>query len=150
MKVTTKMWTAAAVLTTGMGIWTATADRATRVAEAIWADDRLFGTVLTDTDFNSPPAQSTDVIFNFSASGLTGQKSVAEAAPGPGFNGGRWHVYAVTFTEAGKLVYDPDGNGAVNSQFTNAEDVLEAATLGHLVIQDAMKFFVCTLFPVRQ
>jgi hypothetical protein len=88
------------------------------------------------------------VIFNFMDSGLSGQRSVAEAAPGdPDYNGGRWTVMAVTFTEAGLIVFDPDGDGAVNFELTNAEAVLESAELGLLTIQETGIYFECPLLP---
>lgn len=141
-------WMGLAMLTAGIGAFTANADRATKTADAIWAEDQLFGTVVTDTSFKSPPAQSTDALFNFAGSGLSGQRGVSEAAPGnPGFNGGRWHVYAATFTDLGRSIHDPDGDGSVNFELTNAESVLEHAAMGHIVIEDTGIFFVCTLLP---
>ena len=135
-----------ATLVMGFAVGNMVAGRATKVADAIWVHDELYGTVLTDTNFKSPPAHSTDVILNFDGSGLSGQRSVAEVAPGdPGYNGGRWHVYAVSFTEAGLMVHDPDGDGVVNFELTNAEAVLDAAELGHLTISDAGVFFECPL-----
>lgn len=122
---------------------------ATPVSEAIWANDSLWGTVLTSTDFSKTGAPETtyDILYNFDSSGLSGQRSVSETWPGvPGYNGGRWHVYAVEFTEAGILVHDPDGNGAVNFELTNAEQVLQhAMTLGHLKISPTDIYFECPL-----
>ena len=46
---------------------------ATRVSDALWANDKLFDTVLTDTSFHLPPLHSTDVLYNFGMSGLMGQ-----------------------------------------------------------------------------
>jgi hypothetical protein len=117
---------------------------------AVWADDQLFDVILTDTSFKSPPPQSTDVIFSFAASGLSGQRSVAESAPGdPDYNGGRWTVFVVTFTELGKSIHDPDGDGVVDFELTNAEDVLHHAELGHLTLQEAGIYFECPLLPRR-
>ena len=131
-------------------IITVTAARATRVENALWAEDQIFDTVLTDTSFKNPPPHSTDVLFNFAESGLSGQRSVAEAAPGnPGFNGGRWHVYAVTFTEAGKMVHDADDDGVVDFELTNAEAVLEQADMGLLTISDTGIFFECPLLKSK-
>jgi hypothetical protein len=135
----------------GLGVSSLLAARATKVADAIWADGRLFSTVLTDTSFKSPPAHSTDVIFNFAESGLTGQRSVAEAAPGnPNYNGGRWHVYGVTFTELGRMIHDPDGDNAVNFELMDAETVLMHAELGHFTIADTGIFFECPLLHSKR
>jgi hypothetical protein len=139
-----------ATLVAGFAVGNLVAGRATKVADAIWVNDQLYGTVLTDTSFKSPPAHSTDVIFNFDGSGLSGQRSVAEVAPGdPGYNGGRWHVYAVSFTDAGLMEYDPDGDGVLNLELSNAEAVLDAADLGLLTISDTGIFFECPLLRSR-
>jgi len=123
---------------------------AMRVADAIWAHDELYDTVLTDTTFESPPLHSTDIIYNFSMSGLEGQRSVAEAAPGdPDYNGGRWNVYMVTFTDTGLTVHDPDGDGIVNFELTSAEAVLEHEDLGHIVLNPANFYFECPMIPNR-
>lgn len=126
----------------------ALAGKAIRVADAIWVHDTLYGTVATDTSFRSPPPHSTDIIFSFMGSGLEGQRSVAEYAPGdPEYNGGRWNVMLVTFTELGKSVHDPDGDGMVNFELTNAEQVLHHAALGHLAIVEPGVYFECPLIP---
>jgi len=121
---------------------------ATRVADAIWVHDQLYGTVATDTAFTSPPPHSTDVIFSFANSGLDGQRSVAQYAPGdPDYNGGRWNVMVVKFTELGKQMYDADGDGMVDVELTNAEDVLTQAELGLLSIMMPGVYFECPLLP---
>lgn len=127
---------------------TALADRAGRAADAIWVHDELYGTVATDTAFNSPPPHATDVIFSFMDSGLEGQRSVAEYAPGdPEYNGGRWNVMVVTFTDSGRMIHDPDNDGEVNFELTNAEAVLQHAQLGHLTISEPGVYFECPLIP---
>lgn len=127
----------------------AAAAPATRVADAIWAHDSIYDTVATDTSFMSPPMHSTDVIYSFMMSGLMGQRSVAEYAPGDReYNGGRWNVQMVVFTAAGLAAYD-DGNGFVTSELTNAEDVEEAADMGLVTISPANFYFECPLIPNR-
>lgn len=122
------------------------AAQATRVSGALWANDELFDTILTDTSFHLPPTQSTDVLYNFMMSGLRGQRSVSESGPGDrNFNGGRWSVKVVVFTEAGKAVHDPDRDGIVNFELTNAEAVLAHQALGHLDIMDTSIYFECPL-----
>jgi len=126
----------------------AVAGKATRVADAIWVHDSLYGTVATDTAFNSPPPQSTDVIFSFMGSGLDGQRSVAVYAPGdPEYNGGRWNVMLVSYTAAGKAWFDPDNDGTANFELTNAEDLVQAAEMGLLTISEAGIYFECPLLP---
>lgn len=119
---------------------------ATRVADHIWAHDAIYDTILTDTSFLSPPARSTDTLYNFGMSGLNGQRAVSESAPGDrDYNGGRWSVKMVVFTAQGMAVHDPDGDGNVNFELTNAEEVLAHADLGHLVIMDTTVYFECPL-----
>jgi len=128
----------------------ALAARATKVEAAIWAHGELYDTVGTDTAFKSPPLHATDILFSFGKSGLEGQRSVAEAAPGDrDYNGGRWNVMSVTFTAQGKAVHDPDGDGVVNFELTDAETVLYHAELGHLEIKPAGVYFECPMIPRR-
>jgi hypothetical protein len=123
---------------------------ATRVAEAIWANDNLYDTVVTPTTFLSPPEHSTDMIYSFMMSGLSGQRSVAESAPGDlDYNGGRWDVQMVVFTAQGINAHDSDGDGFVNFELTNAEDVLAHEQLGHIIINEANFYFECPLLPRR-
>lgn len=119
---------------------------ATRVENAIWANGIIYSTVLTPTSFNLPPMHSTDTLYNFMMSGLKGQRSVSESAPGDrDFNGGRWAVKMVVFTSDGIKVHDPDGDGSVNFELTNAAEVLHHASLGHLEIMDTQIYFECPL-----
>lgn len=126
----------------------ALADRAVQVEDVIWANDTIYGTVLTDTSFKNPPKHSTDTLYNFDMSGLMGQRPVSDAAPGdPGYNGGRWWVKVVSFTAQGIAAHDPDGDGTVNFELTNADAVLEHEDLGHIVIMDTDISFTCPLIP---
>jgi hypothetical protein len=86
------------------------------------------------------------VIFSFMGAALSGQRSVAVYAPGdPEYNGGRWNVMVVEYTEAGKALFDPDKDGAVNFELTNAEDLLDAADMGYVTITEAGVHFECPL-----
>jgi len=126
----------------------ALADRAIQVEDVIWANDHIYDTILTDTNFRNPPRHSTDTLYNFDMSGLTGQRPVSDAAPGmPGYNGGRWSVKLVTFTAQGMAAHDPDGDGAVNFELMNAGDVLTHEGLGHFTIMDTDIAFTCPLIP---
>ena len=123
---------------------------AIRATEAVWANDELYDVVVTDTEFASPPEHSIDVLFNFGMSGLKGQRSVSESAPGDAdYNGGRWAVMPVEFTDLGRAIHDPDNNGKVDFELTNAEQVLKHAELGHLIIHPVAVYFECPLLPRR-
>lgn len=148
---------AGATLVAAICLWavgqatSAVAAGASRVADAIWAHDQLYATVPTPTAFKSPPAHSTDVIYSFAGSGLAGQRSVAESAPGDrDYNGGRWTVKAVTFTELGLLIHDGDGDGVADFELTNAEQVMHHVALGHIVIEDTGIYFECPMIPQRR
>ena len=79
-------------------------------------------------------------------SGLSGQRAVSNAAPGDtDYNGGRWSVKIVTFTTQGKAVHDPDGDGMVNFELTNADAVVHHESLGHITIMDTDISFECPL-----
>lgn len=121
---------------------------ATRVTQAVWANNQLYGTVLTPTTFVSPPAQSTDTLYNFSMSGLVGQRSISDAAPADtAFNGGRWSVKMVVFTPQGISVHDPDGDGTINMELMNAAQVLEQESMGYVEVLDTTIYFECPLLP---
>ncbi|UCF29807.1 MAG: hypothetical protein JSV26_06830 [bacterium] len=128
----------------------AMAGGATRVAEAVWAHGQVYDTVITPTTFISPPGHSSDIIYSFMMSGLQGQRSVAEAAPGdPEYNGGRWNVYLAVFTAAGVEVHDENGDGTVDLELTSADEVVLHETLGHLETFPADFYFECPLLPRR-
>ena len=123
---------------------------ATRVADALWANGNLYDTVLTPATFVSPPAHSTDALYNFGMSGLEGQRGVADSAPGDrDFNGGRWSVKMVVFTPQGLQAHDPDGDGMVNFELTSEEEVLAHVDLGHIIIMDTTIYFECPLLPSK-
>jgi hypothetical protein len=114
--------------------------------DAIWGDDVLYRTVATPT---APPNKGPkDGLFMFT--NLDGQSSVAEAKPGDqDYNGGRWTVYMLAFTEGGLLVHDPDGDGTANFELTNWEEVEHHIyTLGHLEIVGTGSL-ICPMIPQR-
>jgi hypothetical protein len=125
---------------------------ATRVPGAIWAGGELYDTIATPATFlQTPPAQSTDTLYNFGMSGLQGQRSVSEASPGdPTYNGGRWSLKMVVFTDAGRDLTDPDGDGIVNFELVSQAEVLQQAAQGYLTILDTNIYFECPLLPRHQ
>ena len=122
------------------------ADPAIRVEDALWGDGVTWDTVITDTSFRQAPSHSVDLLYNFGMSGLSGQRGVSSNVPGdPDYNGGRWWVQMVVFTDAGRLVHDPDGDGVVNFELTSAEEVQAHIDLGHIVVYPTSTYFVCPL-----
>lgn len=71
--------------------------------DAIYADGTLFGTIgLNPLPFNDNP-HSFDTLYL-----VPGQQPVAEAAPGPGYNGGRWLPVSVTWNTTPYLLTSYD------------------------------------------
>jgi hypothetical protein len=97
----------------------------------IYADDMAYRTVATPTNLPSPENAPFDVIYAFPGTSLA---AVSEAKPGDqDYNGGRWHVYLVTF-----LTIPP-------TQFTNDQDILTAESMGQVAITPVNVYFVCPL-----
>lgn len=112
--------------------------------DAIWGDGQLFRTV--DTGNSLPNHGPKDGIFAFT--NLDGQHSVAEAKPGDqDYNGGRWQVYFVAFTDAGLDEFDPDGDGVANYELTSWEEVQDAMTAGYVEQTGMGPSFVCPMIP---
>ena len=103
---------------------------------AFYVDDVRYRTVGTPTDFfgTGAPEWTYDKIFNL-GTGI----NVAEAKPGDrDFNGGRWLVYVVTWSE-----------GVTPVQYTNVEQIYAAEDAGLLTINpDPVKAFFCNVAPV--
>lgn len=118
------------------------------IRSGIWSDGELFGVTITPRDV--PVKGPFDALYNFDASGLEGQRSVSESHPGDqDYNGGRWSVLPVTFTPLGVTMYDPDGDGEVNSEFTSDQEIMDAVDAGYLTIGDPVRHFVCPLHPQK-
>jgi hypothetical protein len=83
-------------------------------------------------------------------SGLNGQHSVADAAPGDAnFNGGRWTVKMVVYTPQGVTTFDPDMDGNVNFELMDADQVLQHEASGDLEVFDTTTYFECPMLPRR-
>jgi hypothetical protein len=118
---------------------------------AIWVNGSLYDTVVAPAFFTDPPEHSTDPIYSFAASGLTGQRSIAEDAPGdPGYNGGRWAVKRVEFTLEGFAVFDLDMDGVIDMEIQSAEELWLYEMLGLVMIVDTEIYFSCPLLPRRR
>jgi hypothetical protein len=112
---------------------------------SIYVDGQLYRTVGTPTDLSNTgaPASSFDTIYEFF--GL--QSNVATAAPGdPGFNGGRWRVQGLQFTNyaAAVAAYDTNGSGNLDSD----EEVLAAIAGGAATDLGVIKSFECPVIHV--
>ena len=112
---------------------------------SFYVDGQLYRAVGTPTDLSKTgaPAHSFDTIYEFF--GL--QPNVATAAPGdPGFNGGRWRVHGLQFTNyaAAVTTYDTNGSGNLDSD----EEVAAAIAAGAATDIGVIKSFECPVIHV--
>lgn len=115
---------------------------------AFYVDGTLYRTVGTPTDLSrtGAPDGSYDIIYNL---GGAQPYNVAESAPGDrDFNGGRWQVHRVVFSDyAGAIAdssVDVNGNGVLDSD----GEVLAAIAGGYATDAGVVKEFVCTVVRI--
>ncbi len=117
-------------------------DQASRPAifeGALYADGALYGTNLNGA-LPAPNARnrhSFDDLY-VATNGVEGQRPVAEAAPGRGYNGGRWAVVEVTWSDPSAAV-----------ELTSKADVDMYIEAGLLSAVEAGTYFSCPLLPVK-
>src|ERR687896_915814 len=122
----------------------ATAARAGVSGPAFYVDGQLYRTVGTPTDFSGTgaPEHSFDTIYEFF--GL--QRNVATAAPGdPGYNGGRWMVHGLSFSNYAAAVAAHDTNGSGN--LDSDEEVAAALASGAATDIGVIRSFECPVIP---
>ena len=107
-----------------------------------WADGTAYRTVVTPSKL--PNKGPKDGLYVFE--GLNGQNPVSESKPGDAdYNGGRWQVYVLEFTESGLAAHDSDNDGGADFELTSWEDVQTHIGLGHLMQIAMGPSFVCPL-----
>ena len=113
---------------------------------AFWVDGSLYRTVGTPTSLpNHGPKDGIYVFAN-----LDGQHPVAEAKPGDrDYNGGRWQVTVLEFTQAGLDVHDANHDGIADFELMSWEEVQQHMGLGHLQVAMQGPSFVCPVIPQR-
>ena len=125
---------------------TAAADGAGGVTgPAFYVDGQLYRTVNTPTDLSTSggPESSFDTIYQFFG---VQAFNVATAAPGDaGYNGGRWRVHGLQFTDYAAAVAAFDTNRS--GDFDRDEEVAAALAAGAATDIGVVKSFVC---PVIQ
>lgn len=110
---------------------------------AFYVDGTVYRTVGTPTDFTGTgaPDHSYDTIYAFPDDT---QINVAEAAPGDrDFNGGRWQVHALAFSDYAGALADPDVNLNGNDVLDSAEEVEAAIMGGYATDLGVVKSFLC-------
>lgn len=139
---------AVVVAAIGIGIGVTRSAEAAVSGPAFYVDGVLYRTVGTPTDLShtGAPDSSYDVIYNL---GGVQPYNVAEAAPGDrDFNGGRWQVHRVAFSNyAGAIAdaaVDLNGNGVLDSD----TEVLSAIAHGYATDLGVVKEFVCTVVRI--
>jgi hypothetical protein len=113
---------------------------------AFYVDGQLYRTVNTPTDLSNTgaPASSYDTIYDF---GGLQPFNVATAAPGDaGYNGGRWLVHGLEFTDydAAVAVFDSNNSGDLDSD----EEVAAALAAGAATDTGVVKSFVCPVIKL--
>ena len=113
---------------------------------SFYVDGTLYRTVGTPTDLSGTgaPASSFDTIYEF----FGVQTNVATAAPGdPGYNGGRWRVHGLTFTNyaAALTAYDTNLSG----DFDSEAEVAAAIGGGAATDIGVVKSFVCPVIKIH-
>jgi hypothetical protein len=104
-----------------------------RAAGRIYGDDVLWATFVPTT-LEPGPEGSFNALYAFPGTGLV---SVTDSLPQDAdYRGGRWQVYAVSFT------------GMAPTQFTNDADVLAAAAAGDVSISGPVSYVLCPLFTL--
>ena len=113
---------------------------------AFYVNGQLYRTVNTPTDLSNTggPDSSFDTIYDFC--GL--QPNVATAAPGDmGYNGGRWRVHGLSFTDYSAAVQQFDSNGS--GDLDSASEVQAALAAGAATDVGIVKSFVCPVIPLH-
>ena len=113
---------------------------------AFYVDGQLYRTVNTPTDLSNTgaPASSFDTIYQFFG---VQPYNVATAAPGDaGYNGGRWRVHGLAFTDYAAAVQMFDTNHS--GDFDSDEEVVAALDAGAAVDTGVVKSFVCPVIPL--
>lgn len=111
---------------------------------AFYVDGELYRTVGTPTDLSGTggPDHSFDVIY-----AIDGQPNVATAAPGDrDYNGGRWRVHALSFTDYAAAVAAVDANGS--GDLDSAAEVHAAYGEGFVNGDTVVRSFECPVIPL--
>ena len=115
---------------------------------AFYVDGQPYRTVNTPTDLSNTgaPGSSFDTIYDF---GGLQPLNVATAAPGDaGYNGGRWRVHGLEFTDyaAAGAMFDTNDSG----DFDSDEEVAAALAAGAATDIGVVKSFVCPVIKLAR
>lgn len=113
---------------------------------AFYVDGVAYRTVNTPTDLSGTgaPDHSFDTIYDFG--GL--QLNVATAAPGDrDYNGGRWRVHALAFTNYAAALAASDANDS--GSFDSDAEIAAAIAAGTARDLGVVKSFVCPVIKLK-
>ncbi len=113
---------------------------------AFYVDHREYRTVGTPSDLSATgaPDHSFDTIY-----AIAEQKNVAEAKPGDrDFNGGRWRVHAIAFSDYDGALADPSVNVDMDGVLDSAEEVEAAIAGGYATDTGVVGSFECPVIPL--
>ena len=113
---------------------------------SFYVNGTLYRTVGTPTDLSrtGAPASSFDTIYEF----FGVQTNVATAAPGdPGYNGGRWRVQGLTFTNYAAALTAYVAN--LSGDFDSEAEVAAAIAGGAATDIGVVKSFVCPAIKIH-
>jgi hypothetical protein len=113
---------------------------------AFYVDGQVYRTVNTPTDLldTGAPASSFDTIYQFFG---VQPFNVATAAPGDaGYNGGRWRVHGLQFSDYAAAVAEFDTNDS--GDFDSDEEVAAALAAGAATDIGVVKSFVCPVIKL--
>jgi hypothetical protein len=112
---------------------------------SFYVDGTVYRTIGTPTDLEhtGAPAHSFDTIYAFP---MGTQMNVATAAPGDdGYNGGRWQVRGLSFSNYASAAAT---YGGANGVFDTEGEVHAALTAGAATDLGIVKWFECPVIPV--
>jgi hypothetical protein len=113
---------------------------------AFYVDGQIYRTVNTPTDLSTTgaPASSFDTIYQFFG---VQPFNVATAAPGDaGYNGGRWRVHGLQFSDYAAAVAAFDTNDS--GDFDSDKEVAAALAAGAATDIGVVKSFVCPVIKL--
>lgn len=114
---------------------------------SLYEDGELYRTVGTPTDLSQTgaPIESFDLLYQFF--GL--QLNVVTASPGDdGFNGGRWMVHGLSFSDYEGALDDPQVDVNNNDVLDSDEEVLAAISGGYAEDIGVVRAFQCPVIHV--
>ena len=114
-----------------------------------WADCQLFDGVVTPTDL--PVEGNFDELYMNPGGFKDGVNLISDSKPGdPDYNGGRWQVHALQFSNYQGALNDDGVDMNNNDVLDSAEEVRAAMDAGYASDAGVVKSFVCPVIKFPQ